>query len=248
MKRESQIARHFLLLLLFFSLSYATLAQRGSGGQDIADTASLDVNIANAEAKASSPAATDADKHAVASAYLERGNVYYNAQAPRLYKFALADFRRALKYQPDLAEAREKIDQMESIYRSMNRPIPQNGAEPPEKLNETAASARRIELKTDPASALIKDVLDAGSVRDYAFTVEAAENVSVSAHSEKQVVHFNLYRVRDGALIRWALDVDKWEGEIKPAGTYVIRVGPAREKSEFTLEVKSSKSAETRKF
>ena len=93
-------------------------------------TPELDAKIAKAEARAKAANASAADKKAAADAYLERGNIYYNAGNPRLYKFALGDFRRVLRYQPDNTEAREKIDQMVQIYQSMGRPVPPNGTEP----------------------------------------------------------------------------------------------------------------------
>jgi len=67
---------------------------------------------------------------AAADAYLARGNVYWSAGQPRLYKYALADFRQVLKYDPDNDEARQKIDTIEGIYRSMGRPIPEVSQEP----------------------------------------------------------------------------------------------------------------------
>ena len=94
------------------------------------DTSELDAQIVKAEAKAKAKGATEADKRAAAAAYVERANVYYNAGRPNLYKFALGDFRRALRYEPDNAEAREKLDMLVSIYQSMGRPIPNNGNEP----------------------------------------------------------------------------------------------------------------------
>lgn len=91
------------------------------------DTAAYDAKITQAEAKAKQPNASDADKRAAATAYVERGNVFYNAGVPTYYKFALRDFRIALKYQPDNAEAKEKRDMIVSIYNSMGRPVPDLG-------------------------------------------------------------------------------------------------------------------------
>ena len=93
------------------------------------ETRELDARIEKAAAKANQPGASAADKKAAAEAYVARGNVYYEAGQPRLYKFALADFRRALRLQPDNAEAKGKLDMIESIYRSMGRPVPDNGLE-----------------------------------------------------------------------------------------------------------------------
>lgn len=94
------------------------------------DTAALDAKIEKAEAKAKAGGATQADKLAAASAYLERGNIYRDAGQPALYKFALGDYRHALRYQPDNAEAREKMNEIVSIYQSMGRPVPDNGTQP----------------------------------------------------------------------------------------------------------------------
>ena len=102
-----------------------------SGGQASGtDTFALDKRIEQAEAKAKAPKATEADKLAAASAYLERANVFYSAGQPTLYKFALRDFRRALRYDPTNAEARSKQDQIVQIYQSMGRPVPELGTEP----------------------------------------------------------------------------------------------------------------------
>jgi hypothetical protein len=94
------------------------------------DTAALDAKIEKADAKAKAAGATQADKLAAAAAYLERGNLYRDAGQPVLYKFALGDYRHALRYQPDNTEAREKMNEIVSIYQSMGRPVPENGNEP----------------------------------------------------------------------------------------------------------------------
>ena len=93
------------------------------------NTAELDAKIEKADAKAKAGAASDADKKAAAAAYVERGNVYYSAGSPALYKFALGDFRRALRYDPANDEARAKLDQIVQIYQSLGRPVPTNGTE-----------------------------------------------------------------------------------------------------------------------
>ena len=98
-----------------------------SGGPD---TSALDAKIEQAEARAKAAGASNADKKAAAAAYLERANVLMYAQNPSLYKFALRDFRRTLKYDPANEEARSKKQQIEDIYQSMGRPIPELGNEP----------------------------------------------------------------------------------------------------------------------
>jgi hypothetical protein len=98
-----------------------------SGGPD---TSALDKKIEQAEAKAKASGATQADKSAAAALYVERANVFYNAGQPTLYKFALRDFRRALRYDPNNTEARAKQDQIVEIYQQMGRPVPELGNEP----------------------------------------------------------------------------------------------------------------------
>lgn len=111
-----------------------TAAPAGAGGGDadraLVNTAEQDARIQKAAAKADAPGASEADKKAAAEAYLARGNVYRDAGNPRLYKFALGDYRRVLRYQPDNREAKEKMDEIVGIYEGMGRPVPTNGLEP----------------------------------------------------------------------------------------------------------------------
>lgn len=101
-----------------------------STGKPDVDTAALDAKIAQAERKAKASGASEADKRAAAAAYLERGNVFYNAGQPSLYKFALRDLRRTLRYEPNNTQAREEVDTIVAIYQGMNRPVPELGNEP----------------------------------------------------------------------------------------------------------------------
>ena len=94
------------------------------------DTAALDQKIEQAEAKAKASGAAQTEKRAAAAAYVERANVFYNAGNPSLYKFALRDFRIALRYDPQNEEARAKQDQIVQIYQSLGRPVPELGNEP----------------------------------------------------------------------------------------------------------------------
>ena len=82
----------------------------GSSDRSLLDTSQLDARIKKASEKAKASGASAADKKAAAEAYLARGNEYYSAGQPRLYKYALADFREVLKYDPDNSEAKEKVD------------------------------------------------------------------------------------------------------------------------------------------
>jgi hypothetical protein len=102
-------------------------ASPAAQGDSKIDTTAYDARIKQAETKAKTSSATEADKRAAAAAYLERANLYYTAQQPSLYKFALGDFRTVLKYDPSNEEARAKMEQIVSIYQSMGRPVPTNG-------------------------------------------------------------------------------------------------------------------------
>ncbi len=94
------------------------------------DTAALDGKITKLEAKVKAGGAPDTDKQALAAVYLERANVYRDAGSPRLYKFALGDYRHVLRYDPANTEAQAKMNEIVSIYNSMGRPVPTNGLEP----------------------------------------------------------------------------------------------------------------------
>jgi hypothetical protein len=109
-------------------------AAPAAAGQDadraLVDTKELDARIRAAAGKAKASGASAADKKAAAEAYLARGNVYWNGGQPRLYKYALADFRSVLKYDPANAEAKEKIGTIVGIYQGMGKPVPEVNNEP----------------------------------------------------------------------------------------------------------------------
>lgn len=109
----------------------ANVAAGGSAAADraLVDTKELDARIKESAEKAKMPGAGAAERQGIADAYLERGNVYYSAGQPRLYRYALADFREALRYDPRSKEAKQKIEQIEDIYRKMGRPIPNVSAD-----------------------------------------------------------------------------------------------------------------------
>jgi tetratricopeptide (TPR) repeat protein len=100
-----------------------------SGGDPI-DTTAYDTAIKDAEKALASKPNDAAAKKALAAAYLKRANALTDA---RQYASALGDYRRALKYDPDNAEAKQWISQITSIYESMNKSYPAEGEEPPPK-------------------------------------------------------------------------------------------------------------------
>ena len=215
-------------------------------------TRELDLRIAKAEARLAAADVTDADRAAAAAAYVRRGNIYYEAGKPALYKFALGDFRRALKYDPANSEAREKAGQITSIYESMGRPVPTNGDEPPERLPEMLAKAERLNLAGEPPAASASGEITRGAVRDYVVTIPAGRRVRVKlAPAEgpaRNPVAFSLYEARDGAAVRLALSEIDWSGDLERGAQYLVRVGPLTHGARYRLEVTHDRAAETRKF
>jgi tetratricopeptide (TPR) repeat protein len=95
---------------------------------DPIDTKELDATIDKAEKDLSVKPADAAAKKALGAAYLKRASALTGA---RQYASALGDYRRTLKYDPENAEAKQWIEQIISIYRSINRSYPNEGDEPP---------------------------------------------------------------------------------------------------------------------
>ncbi|HLL75160.1 MAG TPA: hypothetical protein VK421_07815 [Pyrinomonadaceae bacterium] len=249
----------FLALLVALAASAPSLSPQASTAQSTrnphaaeVDTLELDLRIARAEARLSGPKATEADRAAAAEAYLARGNVYYEAGRPSLYRFALADYRRALRYQSSLGEAREKAGQITSIYESMGRPVPTNGDEPPERLDEMLAKAERISFAGEPAMATASGEIARGAVRDYVLTVPAGRTVFIkltpAEGPARNPVAFNLYRAHEGAAVRLTLGSTGWSGDLANESQYLIRIGPLTHGARYQLQVTHDKKAETRKF
>jgi tetratricopeptide (TPR) repeat protein len=248
----------FASLLLALAASSASLppaasAQRVRNPHSAhVNTRELDQRIARAEAKLSAANATDADRAAAADAYLARGNVYFAAGTPSLYRFALGDFRRALGYRPTLSEAREKAEQITRIYESMGRPVPTNGDEPSERLEEMLAKAERLNFAGEPAAAGASGEITRGAVRDYVVTIPAGRRVRVlltpAEGPARNPVWFNFYEARDGAAVRLVLGTSEWSGDLERASDYLVRIGPLTHGARYRLEVTHDKVAETRKF
>jgi hypothetical protein len=92
-------------------------------------TPELDAKIGKAEAKAKAAGAGEADRKAAASAYFERADFFRGQGDPKLYRFALRDYRIGLRYDPTAREPRAKMDEIVRIYESMGRPVPDLGNE-----------------------------------------------------------------------------------------------------------------------
>jgi hypothetical protein len=93
-------------------------------------TPELDAKIEKAEARAKASGAGEADKKAAAAAFFERADFFRDQGDPKLYRFALRDYRIGLRYDPTAKEPRAKMDEIVRIYESMGRPVPDLGNEP----------------------------------------------------------------------------------------------------------------------
>jgi hypothetical protein len=246
-------------LLAALAASWLTAAPPASSAQgrrnphaSQVNTRELDLRIARAESRLAAPNATRADRAAAAAAYVERGNIYFAAGTPSLYRFALGDFRRAAKYDPANSEAREKAARIVGVFDSMGRPVPTNGDEPAERLEEMIAKAERLSFAGEPVSAAATGEVARGAVRDYAVTIPAGRRVSVRIAPRegpaRNPVSFNFYEARDGAAVRLALGQTDWSGDLEREAQYIIRVGPLTHGARYRLEVTHDRKAETRKF
>ena len=99
-------------------------AQRG----DPIDTKEFDAGGITAEKGVNAKPADTAAKKALATAYFNRGFALTEA---RQYASALGDYRRAIKYDPADAKAKEWIDKIVLIYSDMKKEYPREGEEPP---------------------------------------------------------------------------------------------------------------------
>lgn len=96
-------------------------------------TPELDAKVQKAEAKAKAAGATEADRKAAAAAYFERADFFRDQGDPRLYRYALRDYRVGLRLDPAAKEPRAKMEEIVRIYESMGRPVPDLGKEPGEQ-------------------------------------------------------------------------------------------------------------------
>lgn len=103
---------------------------RWTQGGDAIDSTAFDAAIAKAEKELKASPSSTEKKTALGVAYAARGTALTEA---RQYASALGDFRRALRYDPSNAAAKMTMDEIISIYESMNRDYPKEGEEPEPK-------------------------------------------------------------------------------------------------------------------
>ncbi len=101
------------------SVSVPPMMAQGDPNAPLTKTPELDKAIADVE--------KGMDKKATAGAYAARGTFRMNdsaAGAKVKYRAALDDYRKALSLDPANSEAKANKGMIESIYKSMGRPIP----------------------------------------------------------------------------------------------------------------------------
>jgi tetratricopeptide (TPR) repeat protein len=109
----------------------AALAQgktKWTQGGDPIDTSGFDLAVSSAEKTLRSKPSDDAAKKELSQAYYRRAVALTES---RQYAAAIGDYRRAVKYDSENADAKEWIDKIIMIYDSMNKQYPPEGQEPP---------------------------------------------------------------------------------------------------------------------
>lgn len=99
-----------------------------SRGGSYVDVSKETAAIEKAEKDVTAKPNDGAARITASKAYLARANKLTEAQQ---YASALGDYRKALKYDPTNAEAKDWIDQIVKIYDSINKSYPAEGEEPP---------------------------------------------------------------------------------------------------------------------
>jgi len=211
------------------------------------DTRALDAKIARAVARADARRATRADRRAAAEAYFQRADIYRDAGNPRLYRFALGDYRRGLRYDPSNGQARERMNEIISIYQSMRRPVPTNGLEDagtnarPSDEAEPASQtsqAKRVRFRRGRNSATVTGSIVRASSDEYLIDARAGERISLSITSLEKNAVFDLYKVRPEEPTELVLERRSWSGTLDEDGDYLIRVGSVRGNARYTLRVR----------
>lgn len=95
---------------------------------DPIDTTAFDAEIKEADGKLKANPKDENLKKSLAQAFADRGLALTDA---RQYASALGDFRRAQKLDPNNEDAKKWIEQIISIYNSINKEYPKEGEEPP---------------------------------------------------------------------------------------------------------------------
>jgi hypothetical protein len=203
------------------------------------DISALDERIRAAVTKAEAPGAGARERRAAAAAFLARANVLRDLGAPAFYKFALGDFRRALRFEPGNAEAREKADEIIHIYRSMRRPVPEQGNASPGggyTVEMFRTTPRRVEFGPGGLFRDERPKVSALVAHTYEFDARAGQTLSADlAPKAGRGAVFDLL-LRDHAGARRLAEGARSGRYVLPSeGKYLLRVYSKREPSGYEL-------------
>jgi hypothetical protein len=200
------------------------------------DFSSFDVKIKEAVSRAEAPGAGERERLAAASALAARADFFWTAGMPPFYKYALGDYRHVLRFQPDNAEARERVDTIVGIYESMSRPVPPNG--------EAKSGGRYLVeiFKTVPKRIAFetgKPYDEGGRVSGvvayvYEFQVRARQRLSVRLKSDDAV--FDLRAAGAGDAPPLVNGAKSRDFVLPSAGEYMIRVYSRKGEAGYELK------------
>lgn len=238
--------RVYKLLALSFVLFIPASAYVGPSSQNAPveiegwDVSVLDTRIARLAAKANAAGASSQDKIAAANAYLQRANVFRDAGRPTLYKLAVGDFRRVLRLQPQNREAREKLEEIVSIYESLRRTAPENGNEG-DVYNDPSV---RYRLKPQPIkfppgekTLTLSENLPPDTAYVYEFDGSAGQRMFIKMNADGAPASFGVYKGRLDHASQLISGVKEWRGAITGDGKYLIKVGPKEKAASYKLVV-----------
>lgn len=236
----SHLALMLILLLSFLILAVTVNSQNTEIEIEGWDMSALDVKVADAVAKANATNASAEDRLAAATIYLTRANLFYNAGRPALYKLALGDFRRALRFQPDNAEAKEKADQIISIYKQMGRPVPANGNET-DIYNDPSihykVKPQLISFSDNKHSTTVSEGLPPDIAHVYEVSANIGQRIGLSITSDDDSISFDIYQEYADKSSLIVSGSKKWNGVVLSTEKYIVKVSSKNGGAAYKLKV-----------
>lgn len=214
------------------------------------DFSYYDGRVRRAVIRASARGAGTRLRRAAAAALLERANFFRDQGVPAFYKYALGDYRHALRFWPGNAEAKEKSEEIVSIYESMKRPVPRNG-------NAEGGGVYLVELydttperlDLEPGKSQVFSGHTAGrTAYVYEFAARAGQRLSVAVEPKERrggrrgaAVVFDLSFVErwNGARNAQVLGSTSTDYKVPVSGKYQVRVYSKAGEAVYVLRVRS---------
>jgi len=204
------------------------------------DLSAYDDKILEAVLREMEPRSGRSARRAVAAALAARGNFFRDQGIPSFYKYALGDFRHAVRFWPGDKDSKRKADEIVRIYESLGRPVPQNG-------NTEARGFYPVELyRTTPERIPLepgKSYAYAGSVSAraayvYEFVALAGQKLSVAVAPKegKGEVVFDIYEIEArGRKRAFVMGLRRADYALPLRGKYLIRVYSESGGSDYVL-------------